>query len=207
MIEPMGGGVLPVAFRESGPAFLFAREADDDRSKDAGKWSDFGGAREKGESNYDTAVREAAEEGAGFLGTEADVAALVQNELLATVEVPGYTCYLVHFEHDGSMPARFAAEYARAQKEEPEKVAARNGLFEKDRVRWVPLGSLRAFRSAIRPWCLRAGFARKLERLPWRRIRADWQASVRRRAVATAPPGENLPLQHVESRDRGLRGF
>jgi hypothetical protein len=141
------------------------------------------------------------------LGTAADVVALIQDKLLATVDVSGYTCYLVHFEHDHGIPSKFAEEYARAQREEPEKVVARNGLFEKDRVRWVPLGSMRAFRREIRPWCLRSGLARKIENLPWRMVRADWQASQRRLATATAPASESLPLRHVESRDRGLLGF
>ncbi len=183
----MGGGVLPVAFRASGPVFLFAREAAETGRRDGGKWSDFGGSREQQETNYDTAVREATEEGAGFLGTEADVASMIDNDLLVKVDVPGYTCHLVHMQHDPSLPPRFSAEYARAQREEPDMIAAKNGLFEKDRVRWVPLGSMRAFRSEMRPWCLRAGLARKIERLPWRDIRASWNAKqARSRAEAEA---------------------
>lgn len=186
----MGGGVLPVAFRASGPVCLFSREAADGGSKDRGMWSDFGGSRENDETQYDTAVREATEESAGFLGTSSDVAALIRGKLLAAIPVQGYTTHLVEVPYDKGLPARFAAEYSRACREEPDAVAARNGLFEKDMLRWVPVSSLRAFQREFRPWYVRAGMASRIGRLDWRALEASARAragvAARAATVATA---------------------
>ena len=163
---------------------LFSREAADGGSKDRGKWSDFGGSREDDETQYDTAVREGTEESAGFLGTSDDVAALIRERLIAKIPVHGYTTHVVEVPYDKGLPARFAAEYSRACREEPDAVAARNGLYEKDRLRWVPVSSLRSFQREFRPWYIRAGMASRIGRLDWRALeaRARTRAAVEARA-------------------------
>ena len=65
----MGGGILPVAFINNHPYFLFSREALIAK-EDPGKWSDFGGSKEGKESYRETAIREGWEESNGFLGTK-----------------------------------------------------------------------------------------------------------------------------------------
>lgn len=60
----MGGGIIPVATDGVKVYFLFGKEVED------GKWSDFGGGREKIETPFQTAVREGGEELCGFLDME-----------------------------------------------------------------------------------------------------------------------------------------
>jgi hypothetical protein len=59
--------ILPVAIHNNKLYFLFGKENDLEDS--AKGFSDFGGSMEKGESAYDSALREGSEELTGFLGT------------------------------------------------------------------------------------------------------------------------------------------
>ena len=53
----MGGGILPIAFYKGHPYFLFSREGMI-QAEDPGKWSDFGGSKEKNETPKMTAIRD-----------------------------------------------------------------------------------------------------------------------------------------------------
>ena len=68
----MGGGILPVTVYRNNVYFLFSREYINAKY-DGGKWSDFGGSKEKSETFYDTAIREGYEESSGFLGNKSDI--------------------------------------------------------------------------------------------------------------------------------------
>ena len=70
----MCAGILPVTVHKNKIYFLYGRESVDTSSKyEKGKWSDFGGGREKGESARKTAEREGWEETAGILGNKQDI--------------------------------------------------------------------------------------------------------------------------------------
>jgi hypothetical protein len=62
----VGSSILPVAIHNRKLYFLFGKENPNEES--AKGFSDFGGGNEVGESIYDTAIREGAEELTGFLG-------------------------------------------------------------------------------------------------------------------------------------------
>jgi len=160
----MGGGVLPVAYHDGEVYFLFSRERLAlNKSKDRGKWSDFGGSTEQGETQYQTAVREAEEESSGILGTSADIRRLIKRHLAAKISDREYGVWVVEVKYDESIPAVFREHFRAALRKTPDVVKARNGLFEKDKLRWIRLKDLRGQRHIIRPWYRR--FIPKLIRL------------------------------------------
>jgi len=63
-----GSSILPVTIYKGELYFLFGKE--NEKEDSAKGFSDFGGGNEKGETIYDTAMREGAEELTGFLGDE-----------------------------------------------------------------------------------------------------------------------------------------
>ena len=98
----MGAGILPVTVYKDKIYFLYGRESVEASSKyDKGKWSDFGGGREKGESAKQTAIREGFEETSGILGSEQDIADMIHKNLLKKLVYNDgkgtYTLFLVLF--------------------------------------------------------------------------------------------------------------
>ena len=106
----MGGGILPVAFRNNHPYFLFSREALIAR-KDAGKWSDFGGSKEKNESHRETALREGWEESNGILGTKSNIRNLMKNNLCAVIKGNGYHTFIVEVKYDKNIEESFKNDF------------------------------------------------------------------------------------------------
>ena len=78
LIISMGGGILPIAFKNGKIYFLFGRETID-IWKDSGLWSDFGGGKEKNETYKETAIREGWEETDGVLGNLKTIEYLIEN--------------------------------------------------------------------------------------------------------------------------------
>jgi len=71
----VAAGCLPVAWHAGKMYFLFGKEAYNDR---APGYSDFTGGLERGESIYDGALREMAEETTGFFGDVDELHRLIQ---------------------------------------------------------------------------------------------------------------------------------
>lgn len=165
----MGGGVLPVSVHNGEPVFLFSREAVARGYRDSGKWSDFGGSKEGSETQRDTAVREAAEEASGLLGDQTAVDLLIKNQLVRTVSTSGYTTYVVYVPYWAGFPDEFRQIYKEACQNQPNVVADRNGLFEKDDAKWVSLEDLKSKSADIvfRPWYVKSGIVGKLLRSDW----------------------------------------
>ena len=155
---PMGAGVLPVAFRGGRAYFLFSRERKGTKNKDSGKWSDFGGKTERGESYRDTAIREAHEESMGLMGTTEDIAELIDECLVGTVDVGFYRTYIVEVQYDSSIPEIFRDVFTKAPKG---LVDSCNGLYEKDDAMWLRSDKIKHFRNEFRSWYRRSG-------IPWR---------------------------------------
>ena len=153
----MGAGILPVTVYKNKIYFLYGRESVEASSKyDKGKWSDFGGGREKDESAQKTAIREGWEETAGILGNKQDIKNLIKRNLLDKVVYDDgkgiYTVFLVFIPYDKTLPYELRKIYKNALKNEPEKVFAHNGLYEKDKAAWFPLEKLSKQKHRFRKW-------------------------------------------------------
>ena len=147
----MGGGILPVAYKNNKLYFLFSRETIDG-TDDPGKWSDFGGGKEKNETPLQTAIREGWEESAGFLGEKKDIKNLIKHNKIARLNFNGYATYIVEIQYDNKLPNEFQKYYKKIKKTHPELIHQHNGLFEKDKLTWMPYHKLKSNLHRFRPW-------------------------------------------------------
>ena len=147
----MGGGILPVAIVKGKLYFLFSREWNKSKD-DPGKWSDFGGSREKNETYKQTAIREGYEESSGFLGSKKNIKSLVENNLITSITFNGYTTYIVLIKYDKTLPNRFRKKFTDTLKSKPELVKQHNGLYEKDMAKWYSYDDMKKKFTSFRPW-------------------------------------------------------
>jgi len=147
----MGGGILPVAIYKNQPYFLMSREGIINK-EDPGKWSDFGGAKEKGESPRTTAIREGWEESNGFLGTKKDVENLIKHSFVTKINNHGYTTYIVSVNYNKDIIRAFHRDYQHKLKTDPLFVKKHNGFYEKDKVKWMSLKELGENSNKFRRW-------------------------------------------------------
>ena len=138
----MAAGILPWSVDDSGQlVLLLGREAD------TGHWAGFGGARDRGESLYDTALREGYEESMGLIDGET-----VRNSTSVRPYNFGTSLTLVvHIPYNASLPTYFHQFYRYS---DPVRDWAPEGWFEKDSVRWVTMRALRTLhqRNQLRPY-------------------------------------------------------
>ena len=135
----MGGGILPIAVYQNKVYFLFGRENNSKR-----EWSDFGGAREKKETYKETAIREGWEETSGILGTKNKIKWLINNRLVGSIEMEGYKTYIVEIKYNKDLPQKFRDKFLKIKNNKPE-LQFKNGLYEKDMIRWVELRNVKKF--------------------------------------------------------------
>jgi len=147
----MGGGILPISFKDGKIYFLFSRETGGKNYKDSGKWSDFGGSKEKNESYKQTAIREGWEESGGILGNKKDIAYLIENNLLDTLTDRGYRIHIVYINYNDVSPKKFRKDFLKMYNEHPEKIR-KNGLYEKDMIKWFSYEELKKKVNTFRPW-------------------------------------------------------
>tara|TARA_B110000879_G_scaffold75710_1_gene105570 strand:- start:51 stop:530 length:480 start_codon:yes stop_codon:yes gene_type:complete len=140
----MGGGILPVAFYKGKVYFLFSREQINS-TKDAGLWSDFGGARDKDETFFETASREAYEESGGFLGSLKTIEKLIENKTLFTITKQKHRIYIVLIDYDRTLPKRFRNKFIKIKETKPHLIEKHNGLYEKDMLRWMSYNEVKNF--------------------------------------------------------------
>ena len=129
----MGGGILPIACYENNYYVLLGHESVDNKWKDSGKWSDFGGSREGRETEYQTAIREGTEETSGVLGNRTDIKKLIDNSF-DIISINKYSTYLVKINYDTFLPYQFNKKYRHILKTNSSLIHKRNGLYEKDKI-------------------------------------------------------------------------
>ena len=81
----VAGSILPVALHKNKLHFLFGKENPMEDSEKG--YSDFGGGVEKGESLYETAMREGGEELTGFLGDGYVLKKHIKKHLIENINV------------------------------------------------------------------------------------------------------------------------
>lgn len=139
----MGGGILPIAKHNGKIYLLFSRERKIfSKDKDRGKWSDFGGSKEKNESQYQTAIREAVEESAGLLGNNKELKASLKNNTLGIIKNKQYSIWLIKVNYDKNLPNIFHNHFIDGIKNHTSLVKAKNGLYEKDKLAWFNVNYL-----------------------------------------------------------------
>jgi 8-oxo-dGTP pyrophosphatase MutT (NUDIX family) len=144
----MGAGVLPISIYDGKIYFLFSRE--EKNARDGGLWSDFGGRKDKNETYRETAIRECYEEANGILGSKIRITKLVKHAV-DTITLDGYKTYISVIGYDSSLPKKFRDDFLDIKKNNPELVA-KNGLYEKDMLKWISFGDLKKNIKIFRPF-------------------------------------------------------
>ena len=98
----------------------------------------------------DTAIREGYEETNGFLGTQQDIKNLFNTNYVTSISSSTYTSFIIEVDYDASLPKKFAELYDDILKNNPKLLLNRDGLYEKDKAKWVSLGELPSFKKDVR---------------------------------------------------------
>lgn len=147
-------GILPMAMKDKKIYFLFGRETLDNIFRDSGKWSDFGGGIEKGEKLEDVAIREGWEETSGILGNKKKVTELVEKKTIQKITNSTYTTFVVMIDYDKKLPQIFDKNYKEVKKNNPKLIKEHNGLYEKDKIKWIEVDNLYKHKKIFRPFYL-----------------------------------------------------
>jgi 8-oxo-dGTP pyrophosphatase MutT (NUDIX family) len=149
----MGAGVLPIARHNGEIYLLFSRERlIYNNDVDRGKWSDFGGGKEGNENQYQTAVRECYEESTGILGNKKNIRNLMKYNLVGKLTDRKYSIWIVEIKYNLEIVDLFHKHFKKVLKETPHIVKNKNGLYEKDKLKWIKLSSLKRHKKIFRPW-------------------------------------------------------
>ena len=145
----MGAGILPVAFHNNKLYLLFSREFEKRNGKE--DWRDFGGTPENNETTMETAIREGWEESMGFLGSKKDIKNLINNKLVDIVSNNKYTIYIVLVPYNDKLPKKFEQHFMEMYNKNRSRIA-KNGLYEKDKLKWISLDNLPKKYYMFLPW-------------------------------------------------------
>ena len=146
-----GAGILPFARFNNTIYLFFGRENMEGGHSAAGKWSDFGGSKEKMETEYETAIREGCEELSGIFGEVETIEKLVK-KTNAVVKTKTYYTYLMEVKYDKNKEQELKDIYIKTLNENPDLIYKRNGLYEKDRGLWISIDDVDSFRPNMRRW-------------------------------------------------------
>jgi len=142
----MGAGILTMCLFQSRLLFLFGKDTKNNF------WSDFGGRQEENETDFETAVREGAEELNGFMGSGNKLANLVSNNNLLTIHYDKYKVFIFLVNYDRNLPKYFNNNYDFMKKTSlvKDREDKGDGLFEKNEIKWFSLEDLKHERNKFR---------------------------------------------------------
>ena len=134
----MGAGILPISIYNGELMFLFSREAPQ-QGKAAGLWSDFGGGTEKIKGKRETPFH--------YLSVLNDEVEIVLNDNKGK-----YTTYLVLVDYNKQIIKKFSNDFKQMKKKNPKLLSKRNGLYEKDKIKWISYNTLKGHIKFFRPF-------------------------------------------------------
>lgn len=145
----VAGSLLPVALHKGKLYFLFGKENPlEDSSKG---WSDFGGGCEKGETPFQTALREGSEEFTGFLGDKSALDSKISstNGFFEIVH-NDYHVHIFLMEYDMQLPIYFNNNHHFLWNRMNKKLLNGTKLFEKIEIDWFSERDLTTRRGEFR---------------------------------------------------------
>ena len=153
-----GSSILPVALHNNKLYFLFGKENSLEDS--APGFSDFGGGIEKGETPFETAIREGSEELTGFLGTPSKIKSHIENNGGAYAfthtnsknSAQNYTVHIVKYEYDPALPTYYNNNHHFLWDRMNRKFLKTTKLFEKIEIEWFCEDELKSRMSEYRPF-------------------------------------------------------
>jgi hypothetical protein len=145
-----GVGFLPVAIHKNKLYFLFGKERDRPNETARG-WADFGGGSEVGETKYQTASREGAEELSGFLGNKKKIRSLLhKKKLVIKTDDKNYTTFIVPIEYDENLPKYFNNQISFINSYVGNYKLNNTTMYEKQEIKWYTLNMLQTHKKKFR---------------------------------------------------------
>lgn len=143
----VGAGILPIAIYNNKLHFLFGKENQNEKS--APGFSDFGGRVEMGETIYEGALRECAEELTGFYGNKHMLRKTIKNSGgVYKIIHDDYHTFAFLTEYDENLPKYFNRNHKYLWNETGGAYDVH--LFEKIEIRWFTIDELRSNRHIFR---------------------------------------------------------
>ena len=141
----MGGSILPVTIFNNKVYFLFGKERTID---DNPGWSDFGGGTDKGETFFQTAIREGSEELTGFLGNPTDIKELLNKYGTFNIDYKSegfttYRCHIFPMKYDDKLPYYYNNNQRFIQKILDPKIIRDSKIFEKTQIKWFSFDEIK----------------------------------------------------------------
>ena len=137
----VGSSILPACFYKGKLYFLFGKE---NSLADTPGWSDFGGGNEQGESIYDTAMREGAEELSGFLGDAKQINALIKrNGGVHKMQYETYHIHLFQMDYNPDLVKHYNDNHRFLWQRMNKKYLTNTKLFEKIEIKWFSIDEMK----------------------------------------------------------------
>jgi 8-oxo-dGTP pyrophosphatase MutT (NUDIX family) len=141
----MGGSILPVTIINNKVYFLFGKERDSDENPG---WSDFGGGTDKGETFFQTAIREGSEELTGFLGNPNDIKELLNKYGTFNIDFKSeghttYRCHIFPMKYDDKLSYYYNNNQRFLQKKLDPKIIRDSKIFEKTQIKWFSFADIK----------------------------------------------------------------
>ena len=137
----VGSSILPACFYKGKLYFLFGKE---NSLADTPGWSDFGGGNEQGESIYDTAMREGAEELSGFLGDAKQINALIKrNGGVHKMQYETYHIHLFRMDYNPDLVKHYNDNHRFLWQRMNKKYLTNTKLFEKIEIKWFSIDEMK----------------------------------------------------------------
>lgn len=153
-----GSSILPVAVHNNKLYFLFGKENSLEES--APGFSDFGGGIEKGETPFQTAVREGSEELTGFLGSPSKIRKHIKKtggtyaftHTNSKNSAQNYTVHIVKYPYDENLPKYYNDNHHFLWDRMNRTFLKSTKLFEKIEIEWFCEDDLKKRMSEYRPF-------------------------------------------------------
>ena len=134
----MGASILPITIINNKIYFLFGKERDIDENPG---WSDFGGGTEKGETFFDTAIREGSEELTGFLGNAQNIKQLLLKYGTYKIDYNSqhhttYRVFIFPLTYDPMFTIYYNNNQKFLQNKLDPKIIKNTKIFEKTQIKW-----------------------------------------------------------------------
>ena len=143
----VGASILPVAIHKNKLYFLFGKENLNEKS--APGFSDFGGRCERGESIYQAALREGAEELTGFLGNENTLRKKIrENGGYYKLSTQQYHVHIFLIDYDPNLPIYYNNNHSYLWKNT--NYSINKHLFEKIEIQWFTIDDMIQKRTKFR---------------------------------------------------------
>lgn len=153
-----GSSILPVALHNNKLYFLFGKENSLEES--APGFSDFGGGIEKGETPFETALREGSEELTGFLGSPSKIRKHIKKmggtyaftHTNPKNSAQNYTVHIVKYPYDAAMTVYYNDNHHFLWNRMNRRFLKSTKLFEKIEIEWFSEDDLKKRMSEYRPF-------------------------------------------------------